>query len=114
MTFTENGSPLFGIVRLCLLLVDDANEMVNLQDHAAHRRGVRQFAGAPDLVELEPDQRRALRLMAADRAAGLLDLDRLCGRNATLAQGRLLRKASVIRQPPRRRHRYGGTGGWTP
>src|SRR3954453_806664 len=34
MIFPENGCPLFGILRFCLLLVDDANEMVNLLDHA--------------------------------------------------------------------------------
>ena len=36
-----------------------------------------QLGDATDLVELQADQRRALRVMAADRAAGLLDRDRL-------------------------------------
>src|ERR1700760_2523922 len=67
------------ILYLVLLLVDDADEMLNLGDHAANRRGVLQLADATDLVELQADQRRALRHVAADRAAGLLDLDRLCG-----------------------------------
>src|SRR5689334_19930026 len=54
------------LLLVCLLLVDDANEMMNLFDHAAHRRGVRQFGDATDLVELQPDQRRTLRVMATD------------------------------------------------
>src|SRR3982074_12480 len=62
-----------------LLLVDDANEVLNFCDHAANRRRVLQFGDPADLVELEADQRRTLRVMAADRAAGLLDLDHLCG-----------------------------------
>src|ERR1700751_3918384 len=81
MILTENRSPLFGIMlrSYCLLIADDADDMVNLGDHAANFRGIRQFGSAADLVELEADQRRALRVMAADCAAGLLDLDRLCG-----------------------------------
>src|SRR5258707_14969141 len=62
-----------------LFLVDDADEMLNLCDHAANCRRVPQFGDPADLVELEADQRRALRVVAADRAAGLLDLDHLCG-----------------------------------
>src|SRR6202171_664158 len=62
-----------------LFLVDDADEMLNLGDHAANRRGVLQLGHPADLVELEADQRRALRVVAADRAAGLLALDPLCG-----------------------------------
>src|ERR1700682_4643294 len=62
-----------------LFLVDDTDEMLNLCDHAANCRGVLQLGDAADLVELEADQRLALRVMAADRAAGLLDLDHLCG-----------------------------------
>src|SRR5690242_14542197 len=52
-----------------LLLADDADEMVNLFDHAAHLGRIRQFGDPADLVELQPDQRRALRVMAADRTA---------------------------------------------
>src|ERR1700733_4530998 len=62
-----------------LFLVDDADEMLNLGDHAANFRSVLQFGDPADLVELEADQRRALRVVAADCAAGLLDLDHLCG-----------------------------------
>ncbi len=39
-------------------------------------RRIRQFGDTADLVELEADQRCALRVVAADRAADLLDLDR--------------------------------------
>src|SRR5690349_24422341 len=66
-------------MRVCLLLADDADEMVNLLDHAAHLSRIRQLGDPADLVELQPDQRRALRVMAADRASDLLDLDLLCG-----------------------------------
>src|SRR5580700_11201906 len=62
-----------------LLLVDNADEVLNLGDHAANRRRVLQLGDPADLVELEADQRRSLRVMAANRAAGLLDLDHLCG-----------------------------------
>src|SRR6202043_1562212 len=88
MIATESGLPLCGIM-LPLLLADDADEMLNLCDHAANRRRILQFGDPADLVELQPDQRRTLRVMAADRAAGLLDLDRLCG----LGHRRELRKA---------------------
>src|SRR5262249_1322289 len=64
----------------CILLpVDDADELVDLLDHAANGRRIRQVDTPADLVELQPDQRRTLRVMPADRAAGLLELDRLCG-----------------------------------
>src|ERR1700720_3908327 len=62
-----------------LLLVDNADEVLNLGDHAANRRRVLQLGDPADLVELEADQRGPLRVVAADRAAGLLDLDHLCG-----------------------------------
>ena len=52
--------------------------MLHLADHAARRRIVRQFLDAADLVQPEPDQGLALRMMAPLRAAGLLDLDGLC------------------------------------
>src|SRR6185437_4056039 len=64
----------------CLsLLADNADEVLNLLDHATHRRRIRQFGGAADPIELQSDQRRALRMVAADRATRLLDLDRPCG-----------------------------------
>src|SRR3954469_14346485 len=53
--------------------------MLNLADHAANLRRILKLGNPADLVELEADQRRTLRVVAADCAAGLLDLDRLCG-----------------------------------
>src|SRR3954452_3861176 len=53
--------------------------MLNLADHAANLRRILKLGNPADLVELQADQRRALRVVAADRAAGLFDLDRLCG-----------------------------------
>src|SRR5436309_15981800 len=99
MVLTENRFPLFGIMRLFyfspLPLVDDADEMLNLCDHAAHRGGILKFGNPADLVELQPDQRRALRVVAADRAAGLLDLDRLCGLGHRLKLRNALKKMRV-------------------
>src|SRR3569833_3722021 len=51
--------------------------MKNLGDHTTNRRRIRQLGDPADLVEIQPDQRRTLRMVAADRAAGLFDLDRL-------------------------------------
>src|SRR5712675_1519968 len=80
MIATEIRFPVFGCDHAPILfLVDDADEMLNLGDHAANCRGVLQLGDPADLVELEADQRRTLRVVAADRAAGLLDLDHLCG-----------------------------------
>ena len=78
---TKNRSSLFGIsLSPCTcLLADDADEMLDLADHAANLRGILKLGNPADLVELEADQRRTLRVVAADCAAGLLDLDRLCG-----------------------------------
>src|SRR6202171_3280499 len=97
-----------------LFLVDDADEMLNLCDHAANCRGVLQLGGPADLVELEADQRLALRVMAADRAAGLLDLDHLCGlghrHNSVTREMRVL----FIRSPLRRRRRRVAPAASTP
>src|SRR5260370_17794530 len=43
-----------------LFPVDDADEMLNLRDHAANFRGVLQLGNPADLVHLHPDQRRTL------------------------------------------------------
>src|SRR5690606_7376749 len=59
------------------LAVHDADEMADLGDHAAHGRGIRQGAPAPQLVEAETNQGLALVTGPADRAADLLDRDRL-------------------------------------
>src|SRR5919206_5364323 len=106
MILTENRSTLFGIMLPSdLLLADDADEMLNLGDHAANFRRVRKLGNPADLVELEADQRRTLRVVAADRAAGLLDLDRLCGLGHRLNSKERLKYAPVIQPPLRRRRR---------
>src|SRR4051812_34050967 len=86
-----------------LVLVDDAHEVLNFCQHAAHRRRVLQFGDTPDLVELQTDQRRALRVMAADCAAGLLDLDGLCGLGHGQNSKRLIYSATTSASPPTRR-----------
>src|SRR4051812_7946529 len=80
--------------------------MLNLGDHAANRRRVLQFGHTTDLVELEADQRRTLRVMAADCAAGLLDLDHLCGlghRHNSESALRACYSATTSASPPTRR-----------
>ena len=52
-----------------LLLVHHAHQMAHLADHAVHVRGVRQLAGAANLVEPETDQRLALIEVPAQRLA---------------------------------------------
>src|ERR1700704_3791871 len=79
MILTEKPAPTFRDHAPSLFLVDNPDEVLNLGDHAANRRGVLQLGDATDLVELEADQRRTLRVVAADCAVGLLDLDHLCG-----------------------------------
>src|SRR5919112_6599531 len=71
---TPSSLPVRGVVL-------DAHEVLDLLDHAAHRRGVGQGRGAVQLVELEPDQRLALLGVAADRRADLLDLQGLAFRS---------------------------------
>src|SRR5262245_46440603 len=81
--------------------------MLNLGDHAANFRRVRKLGNPADLVELEADQRRTLRVVAADRAAGLLDLDRLCGLGHRLNSKKRLNSAgysaTASASPPTRR-----------
>src|SRR5229473_106607 len=90
-----------------LFLVDDADEMLNLCDHAANGRRVLQLGDPADLVELEADQRRTLRVVAADRAAGLLDLDHLCGLghrlNSEKRESAFCYSATASASPPTRR-----------
>src|SRR5580692_2533248 len=97
-----------------LLLVDNADEVLNLGDHAANRRRVLQLGDPADLVELEADQRRSLRVMAANRAAGLLDLDHLCGLGHRDNSEKRESAFCIIQRPLRRRHRHGATAAWTP
>src|SRR5262245_35969697 len=60
------------------LRVDYAHEVLDLLDHAARGRIVRQRGTAVELVEAEPDERPPLASVAAQRAADLLDRDGLC------------------------------------
>src|SRR6202140_3245204 len=81
--------------------------MLNLRDHAANFRGVLELGDPADLVELEADQRRALRVVAANCAAGLLDLDRLCGlghrHNSVTRERRVDYSVTTSASPPTRR-----------
>src|SRR5215210_3737752 len=65
----------FSFMMPCSARLADAHEVLDLLDHAAHRRGVGQGRGAADLVEPQPDQGLALLGLAADRRADLLDRD---------------------------------------
>src|SRR5204863_7703644 len=67
-------------------LVNDAHEVVDLVDHAAHRRTVLQRGTAMQLVQPQPDQGLALVETPADRAADLLDDDGLVGHVPSLPQ----------------------------
>src|SRR5260370_30851887 len=62
-----------------LFLADHAQEVLDLRDHAAGLRRVGNLGGAPDPVELEPDQGLALGMVAADWTSDLLALDHLGG-----------------------------------
>src|SRR5207248_9597743 len=82
--------------------------MLNFRDHATNCRGILQLGNPADLVEIETDQRRTLRVVAADRAAGLLDLDRLCGLGHRLNSKERLKNragysATTSASPPTRR-----------
>src|SRR5215211_7178219 len=55
--------------------VFDAHEVLDLLDHAAHRRGVGQCRAAMQLVQPEANERLALAGVAADRRADLPDRD---------------------------------------
>src|SRR3954454_18659588 len=56
--------------------VFDAHEVLDLLDHAAHRRGVGQGRDAMQLVQPEADERLALLVVPADRRADLPDAGR--------------------------------------
>src|SRR5262249_6957661 len=66
--FVQLHSPL-------LLSFDDPDEVPNLGNHPAGLWCIRQFGHAADPVETKPDQRLPLRMLAANRAAGLFNLD---------------------------------------
>src|SRR5689334_13562153 len=75
----------------------DPYEVLDLVDHAAHRRGILERAPPVPLVEPEPLQRRLLIVTTPDRAADLHDRDRLlaAGRFGHYAGSR----ASASRRP---------------
>src|SRR4029078_99893 len=82
LAFVAPGLSLISFNRMELPLssrfvVDDAHEVTDFGDHAAHLRAVDQGAALMHLVQAEPDQRRALNIGAADRAADLLHHNRL-------------------------------------
>src|SRR5690606_38970827 len=91
------------------LLVDDANEVGNLLDHTAHGRRVLEDAAAVQLVETKTDQGPGLDLGPADRAAVLLDRDRLLGCHGSVPSQSVRRAgpyasaATSAAEPSRRR-----------
>src|SRR4029077_21014075 len=60
-----------------LVFTFDPHQVLDLADHATHRRGVLEGAAAMPLVEPEALQGRFLVEAPADRAAGLHDRDGL-------------------------------------
>src|SRR5712692_7918659 len=88
------------------LAVHHPHQMPHLGDHAARLRSVGQLAHAADAVESEPDQRLALRMLAANGAADLLDLDHFVGLAhlglpaLTLAQSAACSASPVSRRRP--------------
>src|SRR5437899_12974690 len=55
-----------------------ANQMLDLGEHAAGLRCIRQLRNTTNSIEPEPDQSLALAVMAAYWAADLLDFDSFC------------------------------------
>src|SRR5712691_4292013 len=88
------------------LAVHHPHQMPHLGDHAPRLRSVGQLAHAADAVEAEPDQRLALRMLAANCAADLLDLDHFVGLAhlglpaLTLAQSAACSASPVSRRRP--------------
>src|SRR5262245_44503982 len=80
---------------------DDADEMSDLGNHAAHRRRILERCPAVELVQAETDQRRLLALVASRRAPDLLHRHCLLG----LGLHHCLRflRLSLARAPLRRR-----------
>src|SRR3712207_3607924 len=72
---------------LSSLPVDDAHEVLDLFDHAAHSRRVFQGRSTVKLVELETHQRLALLGLAADRRSDLLNGDGLARSGRVLCHG---------------------------
>src|SRR5690348_1207318 len=82
----------------------DAHQMLHLADLAEHFGRALHFHAAVQLVETEADQRRPLRLVAADRRAGLGNLEFLClGHFTYSAIASAWASASAALAPPRPR-----------
>src|SRR5947209_8527184 len=75
LSLLSRYSPLAHGGRGRLRLAFHLQQMLHLADLAEHFGRALHFDGAAQLVEAETDQRRPLRLVAADRRAGLGDLD---------------------------------------
>src|SRR6516165_7676509 len=67
------------VIPLVLFGLQDANQMLDLGQHAPNGWRIRHLRDATDTGEAESDQCFALRMMAAYRAAGLFDSDDLVG-----------------------------------
>src|SRR5437868_13645366 len=70
------GAISFNFIAVSLFPAHDADEMLDLVDHPARYRSVRQMPGRADLVRPAPYQGFALDFLPPHRAAGLSDLDR--------------------------------------
>src|SRR5438552_3104616 len=77
----------------------DLHQMLHLADLAQHFGRALHFHGAAELVEPEADERRPLRLVAADRRSGLGDLD--LGHHAYSTTASAWASASATVAPPR-------------
>src|ERR671922_576958 len=73
-SYSRAGPIGMGLRRGSLLRRFDPHQMIDLAQHAAHRRRVGDFAAAVHLVEAEADQGIALTGLAADRTRDLGDL----------------------------------------
>src|SRR5262245_17445342 len=80
-------SVLIAIAITCSLpSVYDLDEVRNRRDHPAHRRGIRAFDHLVESLEAEALHDELVLLRRADRAAHVLDADRLCGFFLALAR----------------------------
>src|SRR5689334_8534154 len=82
-----------------LILALDAHQVLHLADLAGDLRGLLHFHAPVQLVEAEADQRRPLRLVAADRRSGLGDLDLRHHSYSAIASA--WASASALVAPPR-------------
>ena len=82
MISAENRYPVSGIMRSVLLLVDDADEMMNLGDHAANRRRIRQLGYPADKratqfhrITLQPGESKTVEFTFGPDDLSFLDRD---------------------------------------